>query len=470
VDFPVVLARIRSQVASRRADPLTGLPNRVLFMEQLERVLVRARAAGRDDFAIMFLDVDRFKIINDSLGHLAGDRLLVGIAKRLQTSLRGTDVVARFEGDATVARFGGDEFTILLDGVTALTDAVGVAERVLDVCVRPFDLQGREVFTSLSIGLVMGAARYEHAEDLVRDADTAMYRAKTRGKARVEVFDTSMRLAVEQQLQLESELRHALDRGEMRLHYQPIVTLQGGELAGFEALLRWQHPTRGLIAPAEFLPLAEETGLILSIGRWAIREACRQMRAWDREYGERVAVTMSVNLSARQCRDPDLVRDLAHILEDTGLAATRLKLDIPENVLFEHSEAVLEIMTDVRALGVQLGLDDFGMGYSALTYLRRFPFQTLKIDRTFVHAMQQAGNAEIVRAIVSLAGSLALHVTAEGVETAEQVAGLSILDCELGQGFFFHKPMPSQDIDRMLRHDPSGSGLPQFEDPRVRGG
>jgi diguanylate cyclase (GGDEF)-like protein len=451
LDFPIVLARIRTQVNARRADPLTGLPNRVLFMDRLERLVNRARTPGGSSFAVFFLDIDRFKLINDSLGHLAGDELLIGLARRLETSLRASDTVARIEGEPTLARLGGDEFTILLDGVRSAADAQAIADRLLSVVAQPFTLQGRDIFSSVSIGIVMSASRYERGEDMVRDADTAMYRAKALGKARCEVFDTSMLAAVEQRLQLESDLRHALARNELRVYYQPIVTLSEGQLCGFEALLRWHHPTQGVISPDAFIPVAEETGLIVPIGNWVLHESCRQMRAWDREFPEYAHLMINVNLSARQCMEPNLVRDVSRILTETGLAAPRLKLEITEGVVLENSDAVVEILTELRTLGVQLGLDDFGMGYSALSYLPRFPFQTLKIDRSFVNGMAgEGGNTEIIRAIVSLAAGLAMNVTAEGVETEEQLGRLKDLACEFGQGFYFYKPLAREDAHAVL--------------------
>ncbi len=454
IDFPVVLARIRTQVTARRADPLTGLPNRVLFMDRLERLMARAQRADRSrdvSFAVLFLDIDRFKIVNDSMGHLAGDELLIGLARRLEQALRSTDTVSRFEGEPTLARLGGDEFTILLDGVQTASDAKAVADRLLSMVAQPFNLQGREIFTSVSIGIVMSAPRYEHADDMVRDADTAMYRAKAMGKARAEVFDTSMLAAAELRLQLESDLRRAIDRHELEVYYQPIIALAEGQLCGFEALLRWRHPERGIVLPDEFVAAAEETGMIVPIGNWVLREACRQMRAWDAEFPDYTNLIINVNLSGRQCLQPDLVQDVARILEETGLPAPRLKLEITESVVLENSDSVVEILNALRALGVQLGLDDFGMGYSALSYLQRFPFQTLKIDRSFVSAMEENGNAEIIRAIVSLASGLEMNVTAEGVETEEQAARLKDLSCEFGQGFYFNRPLTPDDARVVLQ-------------------
>lgn len=451
IDFPVALARLKTQVRARRADPLTGLPNRVLFLDKVNRLMARSQAAGSRPFAVFFIDVDRFKILNDSLGHLAGDELLVEISRRLERSLRSGDAVVRGGTKSTIARLGGDEFTILIDGVGTEADARVVAERLLSTVAQPFILHGKEVFISVSIGIVLAAERHRHAEEVVRDADMAMYRAKALGKARCEVFDTSMLAAVEQRMQLEADLRHALERRELHVYYQPIVTLAGGQLSGFEALLRWHHPTRGVLGPDDFIPLAEETGLIVEIGSWVLREACRQMRAWDEEFPACSHLAINVNLSSRQCERPELVSDVAAILAETGLAAERLKLEITEGVVLENSDAVIEILKALRALGVQLGLDDFGTGYSALSYLQRFPFQTLKIDRSFVTGMKECGNHEIIRAIVSLAVGLTMNVTAEGIETAEQVAGLRSLACDHGQGFYFYKPLPCHEAHRILQ-------------------
>ena len=450
VDFAVAQARIRTQLTARRADPLTGLPNRLLFMDRLNDVIERSRSAESFDFTVFFLDIDRFKVINDSLGHAAGDALLTGVSQRLEQSLRSTDTVARFV-DCTLARLGGDEFTVLLPGVRNAADAVAVAERLVAALSQPFELEGREIVVSISVGVVMGDARYRRAEDMVRDADTAMYRAKDRGRARSELFDTSMLAAAEERLSVESDLRRAIEAREFTLHYQPIVALSDQRLCGFEALVRWQHPSRGLVAPDGFIPIAEETGLIVPIGRWVLHEACRQLREWDRDFPECPGLTVNVNLSARQCLHPDLVSDVARTLDETGLEPERLKLEITEGLVLEGSDEVIAILTALRGLGVQLGLDDFGMGYSALSYLQRLPVQTLKIDRAFVSGIDCAGNIEIVRAILSLASGLSMNVTAEGVETADQAALLKDLACEFGQGFYFDRPLTRERAKEILR-------------------
>jgi diguanylate cyclase (GGDEF)-like protein len=464
VDFAVALARIRTQVTARRADPLTGLANRALFMDRLDTLIGRGQTPQGLSFAVFFLDVDRFKIVNDSLGHLVGDELLVGLARRLEGSLRSSDTVSRFSGEHTLARLGGDEFTVLLEGVRTADDARIVAERLLTAVVQPFLLQGREVVASISIGIVMSDARYRQADEMVRDADTAMYRAKARGKARCEVFDTSMLAEVKRRLQLESDLRHALERGQLRVYYQPIVALAEGRLSGFEALLRWEHPEHGIVSPHEFVPVAEETGLIVQIGDWILSEACRQMRVWDVAFPEHAGMTISVNLSARQINESALIERVTRTLTETGLAAERLKLEITEGVVLERSDLVLKTLTDLRGLGVKLGLDDFGTGYSALSYLQRYPFQTIKIDGSFVHRMHEGGNTEIIRAILSMADGLSMDVTAEGIETAEQLERLMELSCPFGQGFYFDEPLTAAAVGEVLRSPQPWLGKPEPED------
>ncbi|HXT69596.1 MAG TPA: EAL domain-containing protein [Vicinamibacterales bacterium] len=454
IDYAVALARIRAQVTARRADPLTGLPNRLLFSERINNLL---KADPRQPFAVLFMDVDRFKVINDSLGHAAGDELLSALATRLQHALRATDCLARLEGEPTLARIGGDEFTVLLHGIADVVAASAVAERLRAAAAAPFQVHGREIVTSLSIGVVMSADRYQRADDMIRDADTAMYRAKKLGKARCEVFDTSMLAAAEERLELETDLRRAIAHSEFEVFYQPIVSLAAEKVTGFEALIRWRHPTRGLVSPADFIPIAEDTGLIVPIGSWVLREACLQIKKWERECPESADLVVNVNLSARQCMHPDLLQDVARILAETGCPAERVKLEITEGVVLENSDAVSEILHKLRNLGVQLGLDDFGMGYSALSYLQRFPFQTIKIDRTFVSGMKETGNTEIIRAIVSMAAGLDMNVTAEGVETADQVSRLQDLACEFGQGYYFQRPLTAADATKML-----ASGLPKL--------
>jgi EAL domain-containing protein (putative c-di-GMP-specific phosphodiesterase class I) len=358
--------------------------------------------------------------------------------------------VARFDGEHTLARMGGDEFTVLLGGISDHDRALAIGERLRAAIAQPVMVQGREVVTSASIGIVVSGAHYRSAEEMVRDADTAMYRAKELGKSRCEVFDASMRAAAEERLILESDLRQALDKNELTVYYQPIVSLPGARLSGFEALLRWRHPRRGLVLPAEFIPTAEETGLIVPIGRWVLQEACSQLGAWQKEFPGAENLVINVNLSARQCMHPDLLQDVRRILDATGVRPSQVKLEITEGLVLENSGPVAQILRELRALGVQLGLDDFGMGYSALSYLHQFPFQTIKIDRAFVSGIQDGGNTEIIRAIVALAAGLGMDVTAEGIETMDQVDRLHELACEYGQGYYFNKPMTPEDARGIL--------------------
>ena len=448
IDFPIALARIKTQVTAGRTDPLTGLPNRTIFMDQLDRLI--ARPAGERDgtFAVYFVDIDRFKLINDSLGHLGGDEVLVGVARRLEQALRSAD--ARLGSKHALARPGGDEFTILIDGLADADEAKEVGDLLVAAVGETFSMRGRDLFVSVSVGLVTAADRYRYGGEMLRDADMAMYRAKSLGKARCEVFDVSMLAVVERRLRVETDLRHALERNEFSVSYQPIIELSGGQLQGFEALLRWNHPTLGLVAPGEFIPIAEETGVIVPIGLWVLREACRQLCVWDKEFARHPRLTVNVNLSARQCMQPDLVSEVQRVLTETGLAPERLKLEISEGVVLQNCEAVEPILNQLRELGVQLQLDDVGVGYSALSYLQRFPFQTIKIDGSFVSAMKDSGNTDIIGAIVALAGALKMDVTAEGVETAEQLKDLKGLSCEFGQGYYFDKPLSLADARAVL--------------------
>ncbi|MBD2534266.1 EAL domain-containing protein [Nostoc flagelliforme FACHB-838] len=427
-------------------DALTGLPNRTLFVERLECALKHTKRRADYSVAVLFLDLDRFKLVNDSLGHTIGDQLLMALADRLKKCLRSGD---------TVARLGGDEFTILLDDIKGMGEVTYIVDRIHEELRLPFNLSGYEVFTTVSIGIALTANSYELAEEILRDADTAMYRAKTLGKARSEVFGKDMHARAVARLQLEMDLRRAIERQEFRLYYQPIIFLETGNIHGFEALVRWQHPDRGLVSPAEFIPVAEETGLILPIGQWVLREACRQMHMWQEQFSNNSSLTISVNLSRKQFTQPNLVEQIEQILQETKLKPRDLSLEITESIVMENAETATSMLMSLGALGMQLHMDDFGTGYSSLSYLHRFPLNTLKIDRSFIKRIgDDVENLEIVQAIVTLAHSLGMEVTAEGVETAEQLAQLKVLKCEYVQGYFFSKPINSEMAKALIAKEP----------------
>ena len=424
-------------------DGLTDLANRALFMDHLQLALARAGRHEGYCFAVLFLDLDRFKVINDSLGHVVGDKLLVGIARRLETVVRPGD---------TVSRLGGDEFTILLDDLGDAGEAEVVAGRLLRELAMPYNLGGHEVFISVSIGVALSANGYQRPEDILRDADTAMYRAKQLGKARYEVFDQTMHARAVDRLEMERDLRRSVERREMFLQYQPIVSLDTGAVRGFEALARWRHPERGVIPPAKFIPIAEETGMIIPIGIWVLGEACRQIRRWQELYPANEPLTISVNLSGKQFMQRDLLEQVEAVLRQTGLDPGSLKLEITESVVMDNIETATRTLERLRALGVELSIDDFGTGYSSLSYLQRFPVSTLKIDRSFVSRMTESeGTAEIVKTIMTLAQNLGMGVVAEGVETELQREQLKALECEFGQGYYFARPMDDDDAEELLR-------------------
>ena len=416
-------------------DSLTGLPNRALFLDRLGVALAHARRRGDHAFAVLFLDLDRFKNVNDSLGHHVGDELLVAVARRVEVLLRPGD---------TVARLGGDEFAILLDGVDDPTQASRVAQRVNRELSRPFDIQGHEVFVTMSLGIALSSgAVYERPEDVLRDADTAMYRAKAAGKDRHAIFDRAMHEHAVALLQVETDLRRAIEREEFVVHYQPIVELASGEIDGFEALLRWHHPARGLLQPESFISIAEDTGLIVPIGWWVLREACRQLAEWQANGCGR-SMAVSVNLSGKQFLQTDLVRRMRRLLREMPIAPGSLRLEMTEGAIMEQGQAAVSKLLQLRELGIKLYIDDFGTGYSSLSYLHRLPMDGLKIDRSFISSGAGAaagGSSEIVRSIVALGRTLGMGVAAEGLETAEQVTHLRGLSCELGQGFFFSGPV-----------------------------
>lgn len=426
-------------------DRLTSLPNRALFMERLAQALLRTERR-RASAGVLFLDLDRFKLVNDSLGHEAGDQLLVQVARRLKGALRPED---------TVARLSGDEFVVLLEDLPAVADALRVAERVAVAMETPFEVAGQEVFVSWSTGLAMAGGPEASPSELVRDAEVAMYRAKAKGERTIEVFDPSMNAQAVARFQLEGELRHALEREEFLLHYQPLVSLKEGTIEGWEALVRWKHPERGMVPPLDFISLAEETGLIVPLGKWVLEEAMRQGEAWQTRYPVHPPRLMNVNISARQFQQRDLVGTVTEALDLTRFQAHCLKLEITESVMMRDPQASLEAMKVFRGLDIHLVIDDFGTGYSSLSYLKRFPVDTLKVDKSFVDGLgKDAESTAIVGAVISLAKSLGMRVTAEGIETAEQLAQLRALGCDQGQGYFFSRPLPSDQAEALLAKNP----------------
>jgi diguanylate cyclase (GGDEF)-like protein len=411
-------------------DALTGLPNRLLFGDRLSHALERAERSG-SEVAVLFLDLDRFKTVNDSLGHAAGDDLLCTVAERVATCMRSAD---------TAARLGGDEFAVLLEDLTSSTEAVRVAERIVEALRAPIAVAGREIFVSTSIGIATGAG------DLLRQADVAMYRAKAEGKGRFAIYEAGMQAEVLERLDIEGALQRAVERGELELHYQPIIALATGTMAGVEALLRWNHPERGLVMPLSFVPLAEETGLIVGIGRFVIREACRQAAAW-RAAGAPAGLSVNVNLSGRQLEDPGLLDTVAGALRETGLDPGSLVLEITETVLMQDTEATIERLRALRALGVRLAVDDFGTGYSSLRYLNRFPVDVLKMAKPFVDGLGAgAEHSALARAIVDLGANLGMHIVAEGIERPEQLDALRALGCGYGQGYHFSRPLAAGEL------------------------
>ncbi|MDZ8050918.1 MAG: EAL domain-containing protein [Aulosira sp. ZfuVER01] len=427
-------------------DSLTGLPNRALFIRRIEKALNRAKQQSTYQFALLYLDCDRFKVVNDSLGHLVGDELLLAISHRLQTSLTPMD---------TIARLGGDEFGILLENPTDINMVIEVAERILQQLSIPFKLTRYEVFMNASIGISWGNRDYDRPEYLLRDADTAMYRAKALGRARYHVFDPIMYQEAIQLLELENDLRRAVARQEFIVYYQPIVSLLTGKIAGFEALVRWQHPIRGLILPAEFIPVAEETGLINAINTWVLQSACQQLHLWQHDPAIPETLTISVNLSARLFSQPNLIAQIDEILYETKVNPENLELEITESVIMENSHAVKTILQQLQERRIKLIMDDFGTGYSSLSYLHSFPLNALKIDKSFVKRMQE--NQEdlgLVPAMIGIADSMGMRAIAEGVETTEQLAQLRSLNCEFAQGFLFSRPIEQQSVLNLLTTAP----------------
>ncbi|MEO6603146.1 MAG: EAL domain-containing protein [Polyangiaceae bacterium] len=424
-------------------DPLTGLPSRALFLDRLQQRFRRSREIpDNSPFAVLFLDLDRFKAINDSLGHQAGDDLLVGAARRLESCLGAGD---------TLARLGGDEFTALLDDISDPSDAVRMAERFHEQLSTSLDVSGHEVFTSVSVGIALSSAGYERPEDMLRDADTAMYRAKAGGRGGYQMFAVDMHQRAVSSLRLETDLRRALERQEILPHYQPIVDLLTGAVVGFEALARWRHPTRGMIAPDLFIPVAEDSGLVGAIGEWMLTEACRQTREWQRKYPQWSNLGISVNVSSWQLAREGLIDQVGRALSATGLAPSCLALEITESMLMHNLQAGAGVIQRLHAMSVRLHLDDFGTGYSSLAYLHSFPVHALKVDKSFITRMDLSSEpSTIVKAIVTLAHNLGIEVIAEGIETSAQAEALRALRCERGQGFLFSRALPAEEAERIL--------------------
>lgn len=420
-------------------DALTGLPNRNLLMERIKLGINRIHNFEGYHFAVLFLDLDRFKVINDSLGHLAGDQLLITIARKLQSILRSTDLVARI---------GGDEFVILLDEIKDIQEAIRATEKIFKVLTLPLIIEKREIYIGTSIGIVFGTPEYNQASDLLRDADIAMYRAKYKGKSRYEIFDQEMHANAINRLQLENDLRKAIEQQQFLVYYQPIIDIDNHILIGFEALVRWQHPTRGFVCPAEFIPLAEETYLILAIDSWILSTACQQLAIWNKRFPSRQPLKISINLSAQDFRNVNLIGEIDAILRETGLAGNAITLEITESMLIEDINKTIDMLTEIKSRNIEISIDDFGTGYSSLNYLHRFPVDYLKIDYSFVSQMQAENrNYQVVSTIIDLGHHLGLTTVAEGIETAQQMQWLRELGCKLGQGYLFSKPLSAQEVE-----------------------
>jgi diguanylate cyclase (GGDEF)-like protein/PAS domain S-box-containing protein len=423
-------------------DPLTSLANRTLLIKTLEVAIAKASVSERYQYAVLFLDLDRFKVINDSLGHLFGDQLLQNVAQKLQSYLKPTDLIARI---------GGDEFVILLEDIAGDEDVLQVVQKILHQFQTSTVINGQEVFITTSIGLVFGNSHYKKANDLIRDADIALYHAKSEGKATYRVFDARMHTQAVNRLNLETQLRKAFERDEFVLHYQPIMDIFKKELVGFEALVRWQHPTRGLILPSEFIPITEETGLILRLDDWVINESCRQLSDWRNRFPEHFPLKISVNLSVQDLRATNLVSSIESSLSKTGLSGDCITLEITESMLIDNIHKTIDLLNQLREKNIHISIDDFGTGYSSLKYLHLLPADYLKIDRSFVSRMAQENrDYQVVNTIINLSNQLGVAVIAEGIETNQQLKWLEKLGCEFGQGYFFSKPLPASEIEQLI--------------------
>ena len=429
-------------------DSLTDLPNRNLFLDKLTQLIAQSKEKRGSKFAVLFFDIDDFKVVNDSLGHAMGDKLLVAMADRLKHNVRQIDIVAR---NTVIARFGGDEFAILLDKLKENSFAIAVANRLKEILSKPFHINGKEIFTTVSIGVAVSADAYEQPEDILRDADMAMYQAKELGKNHVEVYDSAMHDRVVQRMQMGTALRQGALQKEFHLHYQPIISLETGCLVGYEALLRWYTPDRGILIPDEFLGAIDTAGLIYTADQWVLESACRQAVEWQNRHPESEFPFVSVNLSAKNIKHPNLVENVEKILRETNLNPRRLWLEITEQVSAANDESVISILKSLRSLGVRISLDDFGTGYSALNYLARFPIDALKIDRSFIKMIGvNTENLKIIEILKALASHLGLVLIAEGVENADQIPFLQSIECEYVQGFYYARPLDSQTATKFL--------------------
>ena len=444
-------------------DGLTGLPNRRLFLDRLEHSFARARRNTDYQYAVLFVDVDGFKVVNDTMGAAVGDRVIVEIARRLAACLRHDDTVARPRGklpvsDAVLSRLGGDEFTILLEAITDPSDAMRVANRILASVAKPFSVEGRGVSASASVGISLSLALPDRAEDLLRDAEVAMRRAKALGGSRCELYDTGMHSRAEDRLKLEKELRTAFDRNEFRVYYQPIVQLETKRITGFEALLRWHHPEQGVVSPYKFIEAAEDMGLLVSIGQWVIWQACRQVCAWQSRYQMAGTLSITLNLSDKQFANKNLVSDVRSAIQETGIVAESVVLEITEDVAMADPKLAMNLMSQLKHVGARISIDDFGIGASSLSWLRRFPIDVLKIDRSLVsNITTDRANHDIVQLIITMAASLNRKVIAEGIETSTHLERIKALGCELGQGYFFSQPVEAEKAEELLRQQAARS-------------